>query len=117
MKKLILPLLVTLALNINAFAVDAATGVVEDPKKADAALVTKSVAKKQTMEEKRAALNAKHKVRKEARAAAVEKAKQAVAAQAAAASADVSQATPDPLKDMKRDEKIQELREETAPNK
>ena len=45
MKTLILPFLMTLALNINAFAVDAATGVVEDPKKADAALVTKSVAK------------------------------------------------------------------------
>lgn len=112
MKKLILPFLTVLAFNINAFAVDATTGVVEDPKKADAALATKSAAKKQTMEEKRAALNAKHKARKEARAAAVEKEKQA-----AAASVDVSQATPDPLKDMKRDEKIQELREETAPKK
>ncbi len=117
MKKLILPFLTVLAFNINAFAVDATTGVIEDPKKADAALATKSAAKKQTMEEKRAALNAKHKSRKEARAASVEKEKQAAATQAAAASVDVSQATPDPLKDMKRDEKIQELREETAPKK
>ena len=117
MKKLILPLLMALTLNINAFAVDAATGVTEDPKKADKALVKKSAEKKATMEEKRAALKAKHIAKKEARAAAALKAKQAGAARAAAASSDVVQATPDPLKDMKRDEKIQEMKEETAPKK
>lgn len=109
MKKFILPLLMTLTLN-TVHAVDATTGVTEDPKKADAVLVSKSVAKKQTMEEKRAALKAKHFAKKEAKAAVKAK-------QAAAASADVGQATPDPLKDMKRDAKIQEMKEETAPKK
>lgn len=113
MKKLILPFLMTLSLNFNAFAVDAATGVTEDPKKADEALVTKAAAKKQSMEEKRAALKAKHKAKMEARAAAKAKAKQA----SAPSSNDGTQATPDPLKDMKRDAKIQELKEETAPKK
>lgn len=121
MKKLSLSLLMmatmTLALNINAFAVDATTGVVEDPKKADEALVNKATAKKQTMEEKRAASKAKHKAKMEDRAAAKAKAKQAAEQAAAAASKDVSQATPDPMKEMNRDAKIQEIKEETAPKK
>ena len=107
----------TLTLNISAFAVDATTGVTEDPKKADEALANKAAAKKQTMEEKRAALKAKHQKKKEAKAAAAVKAKQDAVARAAAASADASQATPDPLKDMKRDAKIQEMKEQTAPKK
>lgn len=113
MKKFILPLVITLALNNNAFAVDAATSVVEDPKKADEVLVKKSTKKKLTLDEKRAALKAKHQAKNEAKAAA--KAKQAAAA--LSTSADVTQATPDPLKDIKRDERIQAIKDESAPKK
>lgn len=102
----------TIALNINAFALDASTGNTEDPKKADEALVNKSAEKKLSLEEKRNALKAKHQAKKEAKAAA-----KAKTAAANTVSADASQASVDPLKDTRRDEKIQEIREETAPKK
>ncbi len=113
MKKIILALLVTLNFSIIASAVDMESGKTEDPKKADEALVTKDKANKASLEERRNALKAKHKKKMEEKAAA----KAAKAATAKSLSADSTQASQDPLKDLKRDEKIQEMKEETAPKK
>lgn len=107
MKNLIISFLTALVLNSNCYAVDAVTGTTEDPKQADEGLTVKAKSKRQILEERRNALKAKHKAKLEARAAAAK----------TVPSGDTTQAMSDPLKDLKRDEKIREIKEATAPKK
>ena len=113
MKKLILPLLIICIFNITALAVEINPAQTEDPKKAEERLVTKDQAKKIALDEKKKDLKAKHAAKKAA----------AVAAKTAAAKVVSGDETPaksaavDPLKDVKREVKMQERKEENAPKK
>lgn len=110
MKKLIFALLISCMFNISALAVDVSTGNTEEPKKADEDLVTKNKSKKLTIEERRKELKKKHAAKKSAKAAAA----------AATVSSDTSTANSkvtDPTKDILRDTKIQENKEDNASRK
>ena len=107
MKKLILSLFVVYSFNNIAHAVDMNTATTEDPKKAEETLATKDVAKKMSMEERRKVINNKHKLKKSAKAA------KSVSGDNSSAKNGVS----DVVSDIKRESKIQEHKEETAPKK
>lgn len=111
MKNLILPLLITCTFNFSALAVDLNTAQTEDPKKADEALVSKDKTKKLTLEERRNELKKKHAAKKAAKTAA--KAAMAISDDTSTTHSKAS----DPAKDVLRDTKIQENKEDNASRK
>ena len=112
MKKIILALLIPCMFNISALAVDVSTGKTEDPKKADEALVVKDKTKKLTVDERRKELKRKHAAKKSAKAAALAAATP-VSGDASTANSKVA----DPTKDVMRETKIQENKEDKASRK
>ena len=109
MKNLILLFLIICALNVRALAVNVNPAQVEDPKKADEVLVANNHAKKLSVEERRKELKKKHAAKKAAAAA--------TKAASKLTSGDISEGTPDALKDIQNEKTAQEHKEEKAPNK
>lgn len=109
MKKNILSILITSLFSFIAFAVDVNTAQIDDPQKAEESLISKDINKKKSIEERRNELKTKHKRKKELKALKKHEVKKT--------SGDISEASTVFPKEEQRALKIQEHKEEKAPNK